>query len=417
MSGEPPELSNDKRRTLADGFLDVLEDIFKHESAAPTASRSDRTPLFFWMEIGKTLQLTPAHDSDSAEIKNAGLHWLGDAASRRVEQRQDIVRLLEDTILTFIELALEAFEEIEEKDQLPQIIRTFVIPPLIPLTGTELINTLDPLLRRTVGTLISFIRDGRIDILYNVEIPGKDFQITVSEEDNEQEAADVLRRIASGDMMSAQLVYATDVVFRYIHPTSEEWINAGVPPEVQIPIDVRCSLFTLLWADPPDLRTIIVGSIIRRLAPLDPALAHRVIQLEADLICDDKKRERESRDKLAVDVLRSGYFDLQRDLAHAVWRFRNYDTDALSRFIGQIGEDAARTLVNHPSVENAYQIGAFFVPFHHRIAQSLLTDRFDDEALVLEAAERMINPADGPNDEEDAPPKLGRLAREPSVNG
>ena len=401
-----PNLNNDQRRMLADAFLDALENIFKHESAAPTASRSDRTPLFFWMEIGKTLQLTPAHDSDSAEIKNAGLHWLGDAASRRVEQRQDIVRLLEDTILTFIELALEAFEEIEEKDQLPQIIRTFVIPPLIPLTGTELINTLDPLLRRTVGILIGFIRDGRIDILYNVKIPGKDFQITVSEEDNEQAAADVLRRIASGDTMSAQLVYATDVVFRYIHPTSEEWINAGVPPEVQIPIDVRCSLLTLLWADPPDLRTIIVGSIIRRLAPLDPALAHRVIQLEADLICDDKKRERESRDKLAVDVLRSGYFDLQRDLAHAVWRFRNYDTDALSRFIGQIGEDAARTLVNHPSVENAYQIGAFFVPLHHRIARSLLTDRLDDGNLVLEAAKKMANPADRPNDAENALPDL-----------
>ena len=403
-----PGLSEDQRRTLANAFLDALEGICKHESAAPTAPRSDRTPLFFWMEIGKTLQLMPAHGSDSAEIKNAALHWLGDAvaAAHRVEQRQDIVRLLEDSMLTFIELALEAYEEIEQKDQLPQIVRAFVTPPLIPLTGTELINTLDPLLRRTLGTLIGFIRDGRIDILYNVKIPSKDFQITVSEEDNEQAAADVLRHVAAGDMTFAQLVYATDVVFRYQHPNSEEWIKAEDSAGVQIPIDVRCSLFTLLWADPPDLRASIVKIIIRHLAPIDPALAHRVLQLETDLTCDAPKKSREARDKLAIDVLRSGYFDLQRDLTHAIWRFRNYDTDVFSLFVGRLGEDATRTLVNHPSVENAYQIGAFFVPLRHRIARSLLTDRLDDGNLVLEAAKKMANPADRPNDEENTLPSL-----------
>lgn len=402
------DITNNQRRMLADAFLDALEDIFKHESIVPTAPRSDRTSLFFWMEIGKTLQLMPAHDSDSAEVKNAGLHWLGDAAAaaHRVEQRQDIVRLLEDGMLTFIELALEAYEEIEQKDQLPQIVRAFATPSLIPLTGTELINTLDPLLRRTLGTLIGFGRDGRIDILYNVKIPGKNFQITVSEEDNEQAAADVLRRIAAGDMMSAQLVYAADIVFHYPHPNSEEWINAEDSSEVQIPIHVQCSLFTLLWADPPDLREIIVNIIIRRLAPIDPVLAHRVLQLETDLTCDDPKKARDARDKLAIDVLRSGYFDLQRDLAHAVWRFRNYNTDTLSRFVGRIGEEAANALVSHPSVENIYQIDALLVPLHHRIARSLLTDRFDDEALILEAVEKMANPVDGSNDEKNALPSL-----------
>ena len=400
-----PDLNEDQRRTLANAFLEALEDIFEHASVAPMGPRSDYTALSFW--VATALQLMPSHVNDLTELQNTALHWLGDAAARRVEQHQNIVRLLEDHMLKFISLAIEAFGEIEEEEnKLPQMIRAFVILPLIPLTGTELINTLDPLLRRTLGTLIGFSRDGRIDILYNVKIPGKDFQITVSEEDNELAAADVLRRIAAGDMMSAQLVYATDVVFRYQHPNSEKWINAEDSAEVQIPIDVRCSLFTLLWANPPDLRAIIVNIIIRRLAPIDPALAHRVLQLETDLTCDDPKKSREARDKLAIDVLRSGYFDLQRDLAHAVWRFRNYDTDALSRFLGGIGEEAARALANHPSVENTYQIDALFVPLHHRIARSLLTDRFDDETLILEAVEKMTNPVDGSNDEKNALPNL-----------
>ncbi len=402
---QAPSLSEDQRRTLADAFLDALEDIFKHESATPTAPRSDRTALFFWMEIGKTLQLMPAHDSDCAEIKNAALHWFGHAVARRTAQRQDIVRLLEDSILTFIELALEAFKEIGEKDQLPQSIRQVVIPPLIPLTGTDLLNTLNPLLRRTIGTLISLREDGRVDAHCDVEVKGENIQITVPEEDNEQAAAGVLRRAVKGDMVSAQRIHATDVVFKYIHPVSEEWINAGVPPEVEISINVRCSLFALLWADPPDLRKVIVGIIIFHLAPLDPALAHRIVQLEADLTCNEKKRARAARDKLAVDLLMSGYFDLQRDLTHAVWRFRNYDTDKLFRFVGGIGEETAQILASHPSTQDVRQVGAFLVPQHHDIARLLLGDH-DDEAFVREAIERLTNPSDRSNEEGDTPLSL-----------
>ena len=400
---QAPELSNDQRRTLADAFLDALEGIFKHESAAPMGPRSNHTALSFWAAM--VSQLMPVHGSNCTELQYAALHWLGHAATHRAGQRQDIVRLLEDGMLTFIDLALETFKEIEEKDQLPQIIRAFVIPPLIPLTGTDLLNTLDPLLRRTIGILVSLPEDGRVNAHYNIEVKGENIRITVPEGDNEREAANVLRHATKGDVRSAQLVHATDVVFRYIHPVSEEWVNAGVPPEVQIPIDVRCSLFTLLWADSPGLREVIVGIIIFHLAPLDPALAHRVIQLEADLTCDEKKRAQAARNKLAVDVLKSGYFDLQRDLTHAVWRFRNYDTGKLSRFVGGIGEEAARALASHQSTQGVHQIGAFLVPHHHDIARPLLGDH-DDEAFVREAIERLTNPSNRSNEEGDTPLSL-----------
>ena len=407
---EAPELSNEQRRTLADAFLDALEGIFKQEGAASLDPRSDRTSLLFWPDMA--CQFLPVRQSDSVEVQYAALNWLGDAVALRAEQHQDIVRLLEDNMLKFVETTLKKLETTGEEDKSPQLIGGLAARYLIPLFGRYLLITLDPLLRRTIGSLVGIIREGRIDILYNIEIHGEDFQVTVSEKDNEQAAADVLRRIAAGDIMSAQLVHATDVVFRYIHPVSEEWINAGVPSEVQIPIDVRCSLFTLLWADPPDLREVIVGIIIFHLAPLDPALAHRVVQLEADLTCDEKKRSRAARDKLAVDLLMSGYFDLQRDLTHAVWRFRNYDTDKLSRFVGGIGEETAQILANHPSTQDVRQIGAFLVPHHHDIARLLLGNH-NDEAFVREAIERMTSPSDRSNEEEDTPLSLadGRVLK------
>ena len=79
--------------------------------------------------------------------------------------------------------------------------------------------------------------------------------------------------------------------------------------------------------------------------------------MQDDLLSDDSERAREAREKLAIEVLRSGYFDLQRDLAHAVRRFRQYDTGALAQFVGLIGEEAAHALANYPLTPQVRQIG------------------------------------------------------------
>lgn len=415
---EAEGLDDAQRRILADAFLDAIERVFDEASREPTAPRSDRTPLFFWRAVSSALQLLPVYDRDSFRRRDEALRWLGDAAYRRVERRQDIVRLLEDNVLAAVEYTQEALNGVEQgqDDPTPRLVGTFAAPALIPLIGSDLILTLDSLLRRTMGTLVGLDRDGRLDTHYSVNIGGEDISIAASEEDDEAAAVDVIGRAVAGDQNCARLIHATDIVFSYSRPAPTEWVDAGFPPDGRVPINVRCSLFTLLWADPPGLRELIVRLLVFHLAALDPDLAYRVLTAEEDLLSDDPERSREARDELAVEVLRSGYFDLQRDLAHAVWRFRQYEQDVLSRFLGWIGEDAARALAEHPATVPVQQVGAVIVPQAHYIGRSLLTDRFDDSALVLEAAKEMVDRADGPDGEQDPWPTLTEwLANRASV--
>ena len=128
--------------------------------------------------------------------------------------------------------------------------------------------------------------------------------------------------------------------------------------------------------------------------------------VEDDLLSNDTERVREARDRLAIDVLRSGYFDLQRDLVHAVRRFRQYDPEEFNQFVGWIGEDAAHALANRPLTTHVRQIGELLVPMGHFLGRALLTDAYDDGTLVLERAQQIIDAGNEPNEDSTTLPEL-----------
>ncbi len=413
---EAEGFSNSQRCALANAFLEAVEHVFEEASPKAAAARSGGTPIIFWRVVAYALQMMPAQNERRVELRFDALCWLGKAAASRAEQREDIVRVLEDNVLDSLKYALKALIESDEESRLSEGIATYVVPALIPLTGTDLINTLDPLMRRTVGTLARLNRDGCITRVY-FATAGRDYTpLKVSEEENEEAAAEALTRAAAGDPVCARSIKATDLVFRYTRPAPKEWTDAGFPVDERLPIDVKCSLFTLLWADPTDLRELIVRLIVFHLSVLDPALAFRIFMVEEDLLSDDSERARKARDWLAVAVLKSGYFDLQRDLVHAVRRFNQYDTDAFAQFVGWIGEEAAHALANRPQTTHVGQIGPVLVPMGHFLGRALLTDGYDDGALVLERVKQIINAGDKPGEDNSILSKLAAwLAGKASV--
>lgn len=404
---EAEGLSNDQRCALANAFLEAVEHVFEEASPNAVSARADRTPIIFWRGVASGLQMMPAQDERRFELRYAALCWLGKAAASRAEQHEDIVRVLEDNALDFLDNVLGALDDRDKGEHLPQAIGKALLPALLPLVNTtSLSSILDPLLRRAVGTLARFNRDGRITKLYYATADRDGTPLKVSEEDNEQAAVEALARAVSGDPKCAQFIKATDLVFRYTRPAPEEWTDTGFPTDERFPIDVRCSLFTLLWVDPPSLREIIVRLVVYYLSTLDPALAYRILIAEGNLLSNDSERAREARDWLAIDVLRSGYFDLQRDLVHAVRRFRQYDTGAFAQFVGWIGEEAAHALANHPLTPQVRQIGPLLVPMGHFLGRALLTDGGDDGDQVLEMAQQINDADDESNEDNTTLPEL-----------
>ena len=394
---EADGLSNDQRGTLASAFLEAVEHVSQEVSSEFTDDGSERNSIMFWQSVAYALQTMSAQDEQAKKLRYEALCWLGEAAASRANQLENIVRVLEDNLLDSLKYALKALEENVSVDQFPQVISIFVVPALVPLSDNgTLINKLDPLMRRTVGTLARFNRDGRINVHYYATAERDGTRLEVSEEENEEAAAEALTRAIAGDSNCAQFVRATNLIFSHILPAPKEWIDEGYPTD-EFPIDVRCSLFTLLWADPPRLREIIIHLLVHHLSVIDPSLAYNISLIENDLLSDDTEKMQEASDKLGIKLLRSGYFDLQRDLVHALRRFRHYDTEDFVRFIGWIGEEPADTLFNHTSNPQVCQIGQHLVPTAHYWGRALLTDQLDDKNLILECAKQLIFTDNDPN--------------------
>ena len=384
-------LSNNQRCMLANAFLEAGEHVFQKASPKSTDYSSERASVLFWEGLANVLQNMPVQDESSFEPCFTALRWLGKITASRLEQYKDIARVLEDNLLNALKYALKAVEETRKEYNLRQVISASIAPAFIPLTDAGFNDVLDPLIRRTVGSLARYTGGGRLTMHYYSTEDRNGLPLKISEEETEKAAAEVLRRVADGDPECARYIRATDLIFSYERSIPKEWIDEGHPVDRPFFINVRCSLFSLLWADLPDLREIIVPLLVYQLSALDPSLAYHIFLIEEDLLSDETEKAQEARDKLGVELLRSGCLEFQRSLIHALRRLRHYDTVDFARFVGWTGEKAADALVNHRSKPNVCQIGEYLVPTTHYWGRALLTDQFDDKGQILDCAEQLIN--------------------------
>ena len=391
---EAEGLDHDRRCILADTFLNAVEHVIENASPERGTPRYDRESLICWPRMVSALLTMPYSDGDDLERHLAGLRWLGDAAASRTKHRKVIVRLLEDSMLSRLEAGIKAPSEVNQRVRQSEILIGVLVPSSAPLIDSGLVEIHDRLLRRTVGMLTGLRGVAHVYTTNKTSPDGDPLKLKVSEEDIENAAADVLRGMSTGQLTVELLFYVTDIRFPYTCQAPTEWINAGFPTEKRIVIDVRCSLFALLWIDPPGLRSIINRLIVSQLSVIDPNLTYRILALEDTLLSDNPEQAREARTKLAIDVLQSGYFDLQRDLAHAIWRFRHYNIEDFARFVGWVGEETAQALANHPLTGQIAHIGPVVMPVEHLLGLMLLSDSFDDGPQMLDRARQMQNKGD-----------------------
>jgi len=383
-------LTNDQRYLLADAFLKAVECVFEGEHFSDGSFQDGLTSLSFWQGIAYALKMMPVENEADLESCFTALEWLGRAAASRSYQRKEILRILEDNVLDSLKHAFKAFEGNIDKNSLHQIISTLVIRALVPLSNPSFNDILDPLIRRTVSVLAKFSGGGRIAMNY-YNSDGGGIRLKISEEEIEKAATEILIRLSSGDSKYSRFILGIDMIFCYTRPAPEELADKGFHSDEKISMNVKCSLFTLLWDAPPDLCETIIGILIHYLSIIDPALAYQILLLEDDLIRGDPETMQQAQDTLAIELLRSGYIDLQRDLVHAVQRLNQYEPHALMQFIGWVGENEAQALINHSLTSKIWRIGSLLIPQTHLFARALLTNQFDDGNFVIECVDQLIN--------------------------
>lgn len=389
-----PDLSDAQRRTLADGFLDAVEQVFLAHSAPADPPADDRTRLLFWGAALTALQTLPTPDDSSFLRRQAALEWLGDAAARRTDHLADVVREIEDHALassTFAQHAAEAPAEI-----VPLLAGRYALTALTPLFAPALLSHLDPLLRRTLGRLARLPRAGRTDTTFSITVDGELLSLVVPEERDEAAAADVVHRSVAGDTDVTPFFHPTGVAFAYECDLPQEWTDAGVPAETTVFQNVRVSFFVLLWNEVPDLVNRLLSALIRHLVVADPHLAGRLHGHAEGLLSDEPDLNEAARDALSLDLLGSVFFEMQRDLAHGMRRLRRASAAVLKQYLGHVGTETATALYDlaPPVQKRVHADGDLLVQRTHLSARALLTESFDDQALVAAAIHASGSDAD-----------------------
>lgn len=340
----------------------------------------DPTRLFYWRSLSQTLHIQNKGEFVNSENWDEAMQWLASAASKRGMDKQIIARLLEDDAISQIAFTLNYITKNNGGNIPTNIIGMMALQKLVPLLKSELLDVLDPLLRRSVGTLAQVDRNGCLDSVINVEIEGQFHEIIVPEEEDEKHSMIVLLRAVSGDKEFIQLINSTNIIFEYSFTSNIQLQNGDM---IRVTKQVSCSLITLLWNDHPQLRTFLAKLLIGIVASIDPPLACFIIKIEANLQSDDTETRRRAHTDLVIELLQSGFFEIQRDIIHAIWRFRQCETNQIRKFLGWIGGEDAKTLCEYPTTNGLFQIGPLAATEGYFYGMSLFKEHRIDLDFLL----------------------------------
>lgn len=389
---EAEHLNADQRSALSNAFLSAVEQIFKDFTPQETTGPSDQTQILFWRGVSSTLQMMRTSDQRTFDLRLLALKWLSSAVATRYDQVQDIIPLLEDNLLYLLQHAIK----LNRDASLSEIISTFVAPAFIPLVAdNRLPSKIDPLLRRTVGTLLGYSDGCRIT---ENHFPTKErigTPMKISEKEKEDAVAVALKRAFQDDPVCLKFIRSTSVALGYMRQPPQKWLDEGLFENEEIPINVECSMFTILWEAQLDLREPIIRHLIYHLSVIDPHLACKIFSIKDGLLSNDSNRVQEAMERLMIDVLLSEYFDLQRDIVRAIQRFRQYDIEDFIRFLGWMPENSSQELVDYFGHQKPIlRYGDMLIPLQCITAQCLLIEAFDDTPTKLSFAEQLLQSSD-----------------------
>ena len=323
----------DVRQALASDLLEKFEDGFRQEG-----EEIDKFVGPLWRSVQGELART---DELTFEEKQIALRWLGDEAlsPKREEYQTSIVRALEDDLLEVISLiwqdtgkgAENAPIEVDpDTDLPPEFAVQLAIPRIIPLVETNLINQMDPLIRRIIGFVTE--QEGGGLVSFKITGPELGHELEIAEGELEDSALKILKGELDGVPLTSAMLYTGGLRFTFIKQGS-----TAEGEEVDVPIEFDASLFQLLLRDEESAQRALIDSLLHQFLNTDPALAIRFLKLKPQILSEDNSERKAALKRAGLVLLDSVFFQLQRDFAHGIQVLRKKSLKDVDAFTGVTG--------------------------------------------------------------------------------
>lgn len=301
---------------------------------------------------------------ENEELLQDAVEWFTEVLIERedADRRRRVVRGIEDYLIDFLTLHVEPklseipdvegiddTSELNEKEKQGWRIAGALHsmqPFITALFESELLAEVNPLFRRALGVLAK--TEGGYKVHSTISINGG--QVKLEEDEEERFALQLVSDAIDGDLHAARLVkedWSIEAIWHRSIPEEERDENPDLPETHDVPLKV--SLITLLLRDEIHALPELVDMTVQQLQLLDPSLGQDIQQLRDDLLSDDEDVRRHGREALALSLFRSPFFELQRDLRHAIPRLRKIDTNLLEEFLAP--EHGWLDGETHPMVE------------------------------------------------------------------
>jgi hypothetical protein len=333
------------------------------------------------------------------EHLNDAVEWFSEVLLERdyVVQRRKVIPGIEDHLIDVVSSNLPpeigvipdeaVIEENEERPTDQEICGRKIAaaistlqPFIVALFESDLIDDVDPLFRRALGVLARIEGGYKCHSIY----PVQGVAIEVDEEEKERLALQIVSDAIEGDPQANHVIkgdWSVEAVWN--RPVPEEVKNEDpeLPETHDVPLKI--SLPRLLLRDEVRMLPGLVDTTIRQLQLLDPSLAQDIQAVRNDLLSEDEQVRQHARETLALDLLRSPFYEFQRDLEHAISRLRGIDTNRLEKFLSP--EHGWHAGEKNPLVE---------VWGDREYPRSMLTDfrmLYAEPTVIYESAEKEVD--------------------------
>lgn len=268
---------------------------------------SEEISSAFW----STLALLLAQEKMQPDQRFSALQWLAQEAGSpdRIAYQRPVVRALENGVL-------DALLHLSKRGAAIEDARPFLYRLATPLFHDPLLAATSDVFRRMLGHLLRLGDSGLTTKIYagTITDSGDRFEMQVPEREELNAALEGLRKLVEGQDAGGAEVDPQSATIR-AHLTKD------IPNTAHnTRIDVEFPLEELVLLDDDHLRAHIVDLVLSHASAVDPRFGDRIATLAPSLVGDDPLARREAIRSFVLAYLESTYFDLRRDLAHAVFR-------------------------------------------------------------------------------------------------
>lgn len=353
--------SFDERKKFASDILSVMiKYVDRHRNEMKDKMSS------FWVSLLHEIvdykifnRVSINNENDFQKSLDGAIDWFAESISK-FEKGENINRAIiaiEDFLVKTVTQLKVMSENIDDAQKfgvseeeidtnIKSLISRRILLLIRPLLHQDLIDKFNPLLRRCLGHISSFPHEFKLDEVYWFDDGIKKAKDQIPEDELELFVIGIFEDILNGSPEYGKFLTGDLRVFCTWNRLKPKAFRAPNDNTYGVPINI--SMIRLILRDELHELPKIIETIVSQLQLIDPILGADIQRNSNNLVSKNTETRKKAREVIALSIISSVYFELQRSLLHAFSKLQELETEELDKFLAP--DTGWAQIPNHPQI-------------------------------------------------------------------